>query len=140
MDIRISHSNLPAPALLKPESQTRKPDTPQGETFREVLAGASTKPGSTEDAAKQFEALMIGQVLKAAREASSGGWLGSDEDQTGELTLEMAEQSFAQAMAARGGLGIAKLVTAQLESGRSKAASSGQAPRPEAPTNKDSGR
>ena len=34
---------------------------------------------------KQFEAMIVGQVLKAAREASDGGWLGTDDDQTGEI-------------------------------------------------------
>jgi len=82
---------------------------------------------------------MIGQVLKAARESSDGGWLGTGDDQTGSLALEMAEQSFAQGLAARGGLGIAKMVTAQLERGHSKAASSGSAPAEEpAPPSKDS--
>jgi Rod binding domain-containing protein len=53
--------------------------------------------------------------LKAARESTQGGWLGNDDDQTGELTLEMAEQAFAQALAAQGSFGIAKIVTAGLE-------------------------
>jgi flagellar protein FlgJ len=74
--------------------------------------------------AKQFEALIVGQVLKAAREASDGGWLGTDDDQTGELALEMAEQGFAQAVAARGGLGISKAVVTNLHHNLPKAASS----------------
>ncbi len=89
--------------------------SPGNSTFHEALADASANTSKIADAAKQFEALVAGQVLKAARESSQGGWLGNDDDQTGELTLEMAEQAFAQALAARGDFGIAKIVTAALE-------------------------
>jgi len=76
-------------------------------------------------AAKDFEALMVGQVLKIARESSDGGWLGTgNEDQAGGLAMDIAEQQFAQALAAGGGLGISKLVTDGLARGRSKTASS----------------
>lgn len=96
------------------------------ESFQDVLKQASTSDSSKiADAAKQFEALMIGQILKAARESSDAGWLGTGDDHAGELALEMAEQQFAQAMSARGGLGIAKLVVAGLERGSATASSSG---------------
>jgi Rod binding domain-containing protein len=84
-------------------------------SFHEALADASSKKDKIADAAQQFEALIAGQVLKAVRESSQGGWLGDNDDQTGELTLEMAEQGFAQALASRGSFGIAKVVTASLE-------------------------
>jgi flagellar protein FlgJ len=67
--------------------------------------------------AKQFEALMIGQILKSARESSGGGWLGGDDDkddQSSSLVMELGEQGLSQAMAAHGGLGIAKMVTQKL--------------------------
>jgi Rod binding domain-containing protein len=99
-----------------------------GETFHQVLDAESSKqPDKLAEVSKQFEALMIGQMLKSARESSGGGWLGNEDDQddqTGSLVMEMAEQGFSQAMAARGGLGIAKMVTANLEHGRSKTPSS----------------
>jgi Rod binding domain-containing protein len=86
-------------------------------------------------------------MLKAARESSGGGWLGNEDDQddqTGSLVMEMAEQGFSQAMAARGGLGIAKMVTANLERGPSKTASSDAEASPgltkALPTNTDSKR
>jgi Rod binding domain-containing protein len=111
-----------------------------GETFHQVLdAESSKKPDKIAEVSKQFEALMIGQMLKAARESSGGGWLGNEgdrEDQSGSLVMEMAEQGFSQAMAARGGLGIAKMVTANLERGRSKTASSDSETSP-APANTD---
>ena len=84
---------------------------------------------------------MLGQILRTARASSDGGWLGTGEDHAGELALDLAEQQFAQAMSARGGLGIAKLVTAGLERGASKAAKSGSAAADQAtPTNTDSPR
>ena len=84
---------------------------------------------------------MLGQILKTARESSDGGWLGTGDDQSGELALEMAEQQFAQAMSARGGLGIAKLVTAGLDHHSAKAANSDSpASSPATETNTDSQR
>lgn len=94
--------------------------------FQQALDDASSpSSGKIADAAKQFEALMLVEILKAARSSSEGGWLGTGDDQSGQLAVEMAEQQFAQAMSARGGLGIAKLVTASLGQARAKAASSG---------------
>ena len=115
---------------------------PSGESFHDALAqAASSSPSKIADAAKQFEALMLGQILKTARESSEGGWLGTGDDQAGSLAVEMAEQQFAQAMSARGGLGIAKLVTAGLERGSAKAATSGSPAADQAPpTSKDSPR
>lgn len=127
MDVQLN------PAYLNPLSRgSNTPAVPPKESFQDALAQASS-PGSLKiaDAARQFEALMIGQILKTARE-SSEGWLGTGEDHAGELALEMAEQQFAQAMSARGGLGIAKLVTADLERGAAKASSSGSPAVPQA--------
>ena len=84
-------------------------------------------PAKLTDAAKQFEALMLGEILKAARASSDGGWLGTGEDHAGEMALDVAEQQFAQAMSARGGLGLAKMVTKGFQRDVSKAATSGSA-------------
>lgn len=109
------------------------------ETFHQVLGTAVPKPDKVTDAARQFEALVMGQVLKAAREASDGGWLGTGDDQTGELALEMAEQGFAQALSARGALGIAKMVTPKLRHDEAKAANSAPAtPSPQVQSSNDS--
>ena len=99
-----------------------QPEHPDG-TFQHLLSQAAAKPDKVADAAKQFEALIVGQVLKTAREASNGGWLGTGEDQTGALALEVAEQGFAQALAARGALGIAKMVTPILRRDAAKVSS-----------------
>ncbi len=64
-------------------------------------------------AAKEFEALMIGQMLRSARESSSGSD-DSEDSQANSSLVEMGEQQFAQSLANSGGLGIAKMVVAGL--------------------------
>jgi flagellar protein FlgJ len=65
-------------------------------------------PAKVKDAAQQFEALLIGQILRAARE-SGGGWMGS-KDASADCATEFAEQQFATVMARQGGLGLADLI------------------------------
>jgi Rod binding domain-containing protein len=67
------------------------------------------------NAASQFEALMIGQMLRSARDSDGEGLMGT-EDGPGSALLELGEQQFAQTLANGGGLGIAKMVVAGLES------------------------
>ena len=75
--------------LVRPDTE-RRPDAPE-----KVL-----------DAAQQFEAMLLGQILRAARE---GGGSSSD------CALEYAEQQFADVMARNGGLGLARLIVKGLE-------------------------
>ena|SRR5579872_716274 len=67
-------------------------------------------------AAKDFESLLLNQMLRSARESGGGGFSGSaDDDSDANSTLmELGEQQFAQALASSGTLGIAKIVTAGL--------------------------
>jgi len=67
-------------------------------------------PEKIADAAKQFESLLIGQLLKTSREAGESGWMGTDSDDAGQIGMEMAEQQFARMLAANGGLGMAKMI------------------------------
>jgi len=62
-------------------------------------------------AATDFEAILIGQMLKSARE-SGGGMTGDleEQDETNSTMVELGEQQMAQALASSGGLGIAKMV------------------------------
>jgi peptidoglycan hydrolase FlgJ len=83
-----------------------------------------------EGAAKQFEALIMQEVLKASRGSSDGGWLGTGDDQTGSMAVEMAEQQFAQALTTGRGLGLAKFVTAHLNRNNVTVANSGPANSP----------
>jgi Rod binding domain-containing protein len=64
-------------------------------------------PEKVRDAAQQFEALLLGQILRAARETSGAG--------TSDCALEYAEQQFAAVMARNGGLGLASLIVKGLE-------------------------
>jgi Rod binding domain-containing protein len=91
-----------------------------------------------EGAAKQFEALMVGEILKSARESSDAGWLGTDSDESGSLAVEMGEQQFAQAIADRGGLGIAKMVMRNLAPHPTIPSSSGSPPSHPSPSSTDS--
>jgi Rod binding domain-containing protein len=83
------------------------------------LNASVVKQGSRKEqiasAAQQFEALLLGQLLKSASSDANGGWLGTgDEDQAGMQAMEIAQEQFAGALAARGGLGLAQMVMSQL--------------------------
>lgn len=73
-------------------------------------------PAKARDAAQQFEALLLGQILESARQG--GGWLGSGEDAAGGCAAGYAEQQLASMMARQGGLGLARLISAGLEARR----------------------
>ena len=78
-------------------------------------AAAGTKQSKIADAARQFEALLIGQMLKSVREGSEDGWLGGGADSSAESAFGIAENQFAQTIAAHGGFGLAKTVQRALE-------------------------
>ncbi|MDP2999144.1 MAG: hypothetical protein Q8N47_16780 [Bryobacterales bacterium] len=75
---------------------------------------AKNDPAAIRDAARQFEALLLAQMLRAARECGADGWLGTGEDQTASSAMGLAEEQFAQALSAQGGLGLASLIVSGL--------------------------
>jgi flagellar protein FlgJ len=80
-----------------------------------AAAGGRTSdtPAKIKEAASQFESMLIGQMLRSARESTSDdGDSGSAASNS--TYMEVAEQQFAGALAANGGMGIAKMVVAQL--------------------------
>jgi flagellar protein FlgJ len=82
-----------------------------------VDAGSVTPkddPVKVRESAKQFEALLIGQMLKSMRD-SEGGWLGTEGDDASSSAMEYAQENFAQSLANSGGLGLAKLVAGGLQ-------------------------
>jgi Rod binding domain-containing protein len=82
------------------------------------LGGGAARPKTVAEAAQSFEALLIGQMMKISREASSGsGWLGTGDDSSGISVMEFAEQQFAQMLAAGGGMGLGRLVQDGLSRG-----------------------
>ena len=65
-------------------------------------------------AAKDFEALLLGQMLHSVREADSG-WLGTGDDQSSDAAFGLGEQELAKAMAQSGGIGLSKLIDQGLQ-------------------------
>jgi Rod binding domain-containing protein len=78
-------------------------------------SAADSKQSKTASAAQQFEALLIGEMLKSVREGSDDGWLGGGSDSSAETAFGMAENQFAQTIAAKGGFGLAKTVQHAIE-------------------------
>jgi Rod binding domain-containing protein len=87
-----------------------------------LAAGAGSADGLTPgkdtnarlgEAARQFEALLLAQILKSARQSSSEG-LGGETDAAGGCAMEYAEEQVAALLAQRGGLGIANVLVGGL--------------------------
>ena len=72
-------------------------------------------PTKVEGAAKQFEALMIAQMLRTAREDTEDG------NSSSSTMLDVADQQFSQVLANNGGLGLAQLVVKGLNQGQANA-------------------
>ena len=73
------------------------------------------KPGDkTAAAAKDFEALLLGQILKSSH--GDSGWLGADDDDAGSAAIGFSEEQLANSMASSGGLGLAKLIRSGIAS------------------------
>jgi|SRR5579883_2796115 len=71
-------------------------------------------PAKIKEAAHQFEALLIGQMMKSMRD-SEGGWLGTGGDESSSSAMEYGQEMFAQSMAKSGGLGLADMISKGLE-------------------------
>ena len=77
-----------------------------------AAAAQRDSPEKIKSSAQQFEAMLIGQMMKSSH--GPGGWMGT-EDESGSALGEMAEQQFAQVLASNGGMGLAKLVALGLK-------------------------
>ena len=53
---------------------------------------------------------MINEMLKSARGEDADGWLGDEGDTGSDSAMDMAQSQFANALAARGGLGLAPVI------------------------------
>jgi Rod binding domain-containing protein len=90
------------------------PSIPLLSSSMNTMPAPARDTGKARDAAQQFEALLIGQMLRGVRE-SGQGWLGSgDNDSSGDCATDYAEQQFAAVLAQNGGLGVADLITRSL--------------------------
>jgi len=76
------------------------------------VASAAPPPTKVEGAAKQFESLMIAQMLRTARENTEDG------DSSSSTMLDVADQQFSQVLANNGGFGLAKLIAKGLNQGQ----------------------
>jgi Rod binding domain-containing protein len=85
-----------------------------------VPQATPTKPEATStrtvEAAKQFEALLIGQMLRSVREAGAD----DDEDNASATMYDVADQQFSQLLANNGGLGLSRMIASGLEKEASK--------------------
>src|ERR1039457_35490 len=94
-------------------------DNITGTATATAMTPAPNKPADIakiHSAAQQFEALLIGELLKTSREAGSSGWLGTgDNDEAGQIGMEVGEQEFARMLAASGGLGLSKTIEAGMK-------------------------
>jgi len=70
-------------------------------------------PAKIHQAAQQFEALLLEQLLQSAH--PSGGWLGGGDESASGTAFGFAEQQLATTMAQHGGIGLARLVQSGLE-------------------------
>jgi Rod binding domain-containing protein len=85
-----------------------------GLPFAAQSSPAQTKPRNAAEAAKQFEALMIAQMLRAAHESASGS-LNDDDASSSDAMFDVAGLQFAQVLANNGGLGLAKMIVQGLQ-------------------------
>jgi Rod binding domain-containing protein len=70
-------------------------------------------------AAKDFEALLVGQMLRSIREEGSG-WLGTGDDQASEAAFGLGEEQLARSLSASGGFGMSRFIQAGLEARQAK--------------------
>ena len=79
-----------------------------------VSTAQFTKGLTVEEAGREFEAMLIAQLLKTAREA---GRMGEDDDEAAgaESYRELAEKYLAEAIAATGVFGFSRLIIKDLE-------------------------
>lgn len=95
-------------AIMPPGASLPLPPPPTA-----VASRKPDDPAKIHDAAQQFEALLLGQMLHSVRE-SAGNWLKTGDDSSGDCATDFAEQQFAASMAKQGGLGLATLISTGL--------------------------
>jgi Rod binding domain-containing protein len=92
------------------------PVVPASGTTTPTADAAKSKkdtPEAIAKAATDFEALLIGQLLQAAR-AGGSGWLDTNSEDANSSLTDMSEQVLSKSLATSGGLGLAKMVKAGL--------------------------
>ena len=93
--------------------------TTVGFSLPAVTSAVSEGPGKAASAAKDFEGLLIAQMLQSIREQGSG-WLGGGDDDASATAFGLGEQYLAGAIAAGGGLGLGKIIERSLTQTRAE--------------------
>ena len=75
----------------------------------EPSGDAVPKPKNAGEASRQFEALLLGQMLRSAHDSEDS------EDQTASTMWDMAAQQFSQVLANNGGFGLSKVIAKGLQ-------------------------
>ncbi|HUA86036.1 MAG TPA: rod-binding protein [Bryobacteraceae bacterium] len=78
-----------------------------------MLPTPEPKPKTAEGAAKQFESLLLGEMLRSVRESTSDD--DDEDDNTKQTMLDLADQQFAKVMANNGGVGMATMIVKGLK-------------------------
>ena len=78
------------------------------------VAPTAPKPKNAAEAAKQFEAVLIAQLLHNAHESGADAGLGGGQDSSADTMWDVAAQQFSQLLANNGGLGLGKLIAAAM--------------------------
>jgi Rod binding domain-containing protein len=86
-----------------------------------ILTSAPSGELSERNAAQQFEALLIAQMLRSAREGNGAG-------EASDTLTEFAEQKLAESLSVSGGLGLARLIEDGLGRPLNRKDSAGPAP------------
>ena len=89
---------------------------------------SENSPAKIREAASQFESLLVGQILKSVHDEDGGGWLGTGEDKNASSAMGLADEFLAQSISKRGGLGLAKMISHQLERASSSSPATPQPP------------
>ncbi len=89
-----------------------------------LALGAQTKPTKIEEAARQFESILIAQMLRSGRESASGIGDEDESDTGGSTMLEVAEQQFALMLARQSGVGLTRMVVEGLKRGATESTAS----------------
>lgn len=90
--------------------------TPATPLVPSVPDSPGSKPRDLAGAARQFESLLLSQLLKAACDPQT--MTGGEPDAGSSMAIEMAQEQFAAALASQGGLGLARMVTDATTAGR----------------------
>ncbi len=83
----------------------------------DLLSGEAPETDKLHKAAQEFEALLVGQMLKSARPDGSDGWLGSGDSGAGDSAMDMAESQFANALSTGRGIGLAAVIERAMQKG-----------------------